>query len=50
MMKIGFGSPDASARRRISRNISSETFSVTRCQMSTILLRRSPPVMMPPER
>jgi len=50
MMKIGFCSPTSSVRFFIPRNISSETRSVTRCQMSTILLCRSPAVMMPAAR
>ena len=47
---IGLNSPLSRSTSRISRNISSETFSVTRCQMSMILLCRSPEVMTPAER
>ncbi len=47
---IGLNSPVSSSTCFISRNISSETFSVTRCQMSMILLCRSPAVMTPAER
>ena len=41
-MKMGLNSPRSCSVRRISLNISSETFSVARCQMSMILLWRSP--------
>ena len=47
---IGLKTPVSCSISRISRNISSETFSVTRCQMSMILLWRSPAVITPAER
>ncbi len=47
---MGLKTPVVFSTSRISRNISSETFSVTRCQMSMILLCRSPAVMTPAER
>ena len=49
-MLIGLNSSRSFSTFFISRNISSETFSVTRCQMSMILLWRSPWVMTPAER
>ena len=50
IMKMGLNSPLFVSARRMSLNISSDTFSVARCQMSMILLWRSPAVMAPSRR
>ena len=47
---MGLNSPRSCSIRRISLNISSETRSVVRCQMSMILLWRSPAVITPAAR